>query len=575
MAPFTALSLATLLIGADPVGQRIPDFSLPDTTGQLRSLGEFKDAKAFVIVFIGTECPVNNASLPKLVDLRSAYDPKGIRFLAVNANSHDAVDRIAQHAKQHRLTFPVLRDADAKVADSLGARRTPEVFLLDAERRLRYRGRIDDQFGVGYERPKPNRRDLAEALDELLAGKPISQPVIEMSGCYIARTAKPRGQGNVTYAKHVAAILQNRCQLCHRPGQVGPMPLLTYANAVAWSETIREVVSDGRMPPWHADPAIGKFSNDRSLSASDRATLLAWIDQGCPKGDDTDLPAQPTFPSDWTIGKPNLIVDMPEEVKIPALAPGVGLPYRYYAVKLKLDEDKWVQAAEARPGNRAIVHHIIAYVKQANLLDRNREDRIGDGWLTAYAPGDLGSSFAPGLAKRVPKDGILVFQMHYTPNGTEQTDRSSVGIIFAKEPPKHEVRTRSIGQRRFTIPPGADNHLVESSSQFPRDAVLFSMLPHMHLRGKSFEYRVVYPDGHTEKLLSVPRYDFHWQSVYRLAKPLPLPAGSRIECRAYFDNSEKNPNNPDPKKAVTWGDQTWQEMMIGFIDYAYTSDAAK
>ena len=554
--------------GADGVGRKIDNFTLKDTAGKDRSLADFKDNKAVVVFFVGTECPVNNAYLPRLAELHKAYAGKGVQFLAVNANTQDTAERVAEHAKKFAIPFPVLKDEGNVVADRFGARRTPEAFLLDAGGKVCYHGRIDDQFGIGFNRPKPTRRDLAEALDELLAGKQVSRPTTEAAGCLIGRIAKPRADATVTYAKHVSRLLQNHCQECHRPGQIGPMPLLTYRDAQAWAEMIKEVVSGGRMPPWHADPKHGKFANDRRLAPEEKQTLLAWIDQGCPKGDDKDLPPRKEFPEGWRMGKPDQVFTMDTEYTVPAAAPKSGIPYKYFMVPTKFDEDRWVQAAEARPGNRAVVHHILVYIldPKKGKLERTI-DGIGSGLLVAFAPGDQPLRLGPGEAKKVPKDSVIVFQMHYTPNGTEQADRSSVGVIFAKEPPKLEVKTRAVSGRRLEIPPGDDNYKVTSTSTFDQDTLLTSLMPHMHLRGKSFAYRAVYPDGKAEVLLTVPRFDFGWQQSYLLDKPLPLPAGTRIECTAYFDNSAKNPNNPDPTKTVRWGDQTWDEMMIGFLDY--------
>jgi hypothetical protein len=293
------------------------------------------------------------------------------------------------------------------------------------------------------------------------------------------------------------------------------------------------------------------------------------VDAGCPKGDDTDLPKAKAFADGWRIGKPDVVYTMPEAQTIPAKA-ARGIPYRHAMVKTDFAEDRWIQAAEARPGNATVVHHIIVYILDERRRTEGRVDGIGNGFLVGHAPGDLPAVFPAGAAKKLPKGATLVFQMHYTPSGTEQTDQSSVGLIFAKEPPKYEVRTRSIANNRLSIPAGAEAHEVVSTTTFRDDTLLFTLLPHMHLRGKDFTYKAVYPDGKEEVLLSVPRYDFNWQSNYRLAKPLTLPAGTRIECTAHFDNSEKNRNNPDPTKAVRWGEQTWEEMMIGFVDYVTT-----
>jgi peroxiredoxin len=567
------LSLPLFLLAADTkplekTPRSVPQFTLKDTTGKQWSLKDQKAKKAIVVVFIGTECPINNAYMPRLAELHKEYAPRGVAFVAINANSTDTPARAATHAKDHGIPFPVLKDTANVLADPFGARRTPEAFVLDGSGRILYQGRIDDQIGIGFQRPAPTRRDLAEALNEVLAGKPVSQPATQAPGCAIARTIKPKTSGSITYSKDVAPILQKNCQECHRAGQVGPMALLSYEDALGWAETIREVVEERRMPPWHADPKFGHFANDRSLSKAERETLLAWIKQDCPQGNPRDLPPARRFPEEWSIGKPDVVLPMPTAFHVPAKGGKNGIRYQYFQVDTNFEEDRWIQAAEARPGNRAVVHHIIAYIaKPGERFEQRGPDGIGDKMLVAFAPGDLPAVFAPGMAKKVPKGSMLLFQMHYTPNGVEQDDRSSVGLIFAKQPPQHEVLTRAIAQRRFTIPPGADNQEVKSATTFQHDALLLSLFPHMHLRGKDFEYRIVFPDGKSEVLLRVPRYDFNWQSHYRLAKPIKMPAGTRIECTAHFDNSTNNPNNPDPQKTVRWGEQTWEEMMIGFVDY--------
>lgn len=547
---------------------------LPDPAGKTWSLDEPKDAKAVVVLFLGTQCPINNAYLPRLAELHAVYAPKGVAFVAINSNEHDTAAAIRDHAKKYRLPFPVLKDDGQRAAARFGAERVPEAFVLDAGRVIRYQGRIDDQYGVGYQRPKASKSYLTDAIDAVLTGKKVTEAKTVVEGCYITRAPQTRASGNVTFAKHVAPILQNRCQECHRPGQIGPMPLLTYDDASTWSQMIKDVVADRRMPPWHADPKFGKFFNDRSLSTADRETLLAWIDQGCPKGDDKDLPAPREYVEGWRIGQPDAVVTMTKEFMVAAQAPKKGIPYKYVVVPTNFDEDKWIQSAEAKPGNPSVVHHIIVYVRQGDKRVKD-VDGIGSGMLVAYAPGDFGSVYAPGSAKKIPKGSSLVFQMHYTPNGVEQADRSSVGFIFAKEPPKHEVKTKAIAQQLLFIQPGEDNQKFQSVATFRKDAVVWNLTPHMHLRGKDFTYVAVYPDGKRETLLSVPRYDFGWQASYRYQRPLHLPAGSRIECTAHFDNSAKNLSNPDPTKLVLWGEQTWEEMMIGFVDYSYLESAAK
>ena len=516
---------------------------------------------------------LNNQYLPVLIELHKEYSSKDVAFVGINSNTQDSRERVAVHARQNAIPFPVVKDVGNKVADQLGARRTPEVIVVDSNGIIRYQGRIDDQFGIGYARPgKPTRRDLAEALDEILAGKLVSVPKTEVAGCCIGRVAKPKENGQITYAKQVSRILQNNCQECHRPGQIAPMSLLTFEDALAWSDTIREVITEGRMPPWYADPHYGKFSNDRRLSPEDKETLLSWLDNGTPRGDDKDLPPPRRYPKVWKIGEPDLILQMPKPFEVPAKAAD-GIDYQYIMVDPGFKEDRWVQAAEIRPGAPAVVHHSVVLVQAGEKLDLRATGIV----LCGFGPGEMPMELPEGLAKKVPAGAKLVFQMHYTPNGKAQSDQTCVGLVFAKKPPRHRVITAPIYSLPFLwlidkIPPGAENHKMESEQVFWHDAHLLNFMPHMHLRGKDFTFEAIYPDGKKEILLSVPRYDFNWQSIYRLAEPLALPKYTKIHCIAHFDNSANNPNNPDPKKWVYWGYQTWDEMMTGWIDYYYDDE---
>jgi peroxiredoxin len=552
----------------DKNAKKIADFTLNAPLDKAKvSLGDFKDKKAVVVVFVGTECPINNAYLPVLVQLYKEYGDKGTAFLAINSNRQDSPERIAEHARKHDIPFPVLKDPGNKVADLLGATRTPQAFVLDAQQTIRYQGRIDDQYGIGIQRPKPSKRELRDALEAVLSGQPVPAAQTEVAGCLIGRLLAPQPQAKVTFTQHVAPILQKSCQECHRPGQIGPMALLTYEDAAAWGETIREVVGERRMPPWFVDPKFGKFGNDRRLSDEDRQTILTWVEQGCPEGDAKYLPKPREFPEGWRLGKPDLIVTMPVEYDVPATTPRNGIPYKHFTVDPGFTEDRWVVQSEAHAGAPAVVHHVVVFIVPPGK--KFNPDDPTNIVLGGMAPGDVLVRQRAGMAKRIPANSKLVFQIHYTPNGTAQKDRSSIGLTFAKEPPRLEVMTVPIFNLFFRIPPGADNHRVESWFTFERDGYIIGCMPHMHLRGKDFLYEAIYPDGTRETLLSVPRWSFLWQSVYRFEKPHPMPAGSKVHCIAHFDNSDKNPNNPDPTKAVFWGDQTWEEMMIGWMDYAY------
>jgi peroxiredoxin len=548
----------------------IASFTLPDAAGKAWSLADHKGKNATVVFFLGTQCPINNSYAPRLAELYKNYAEKGVGFVAINSNVHDTDKEIAAHAQKFGIPFPVLRDAKQQIADVFGAQRVPEAFVLDAGLKLVYQGRIDDQFGIGYTRPQPTQTELIAALDEVLAGKKVSQPKTEAAGCFITRAPKAKSStASVTYAKDVSRIMQSRCQECHRPGQIGPMPLLTYDDASDWSAMIREVVSEKRMPPWHADPKHGHFSNDRSLTKQEFDTLLAWIDQGCPKGDEKDLPEPRKFADEWNIGKPDIVLTMPNAYKVPAEAPKGGIPYQHFMVKTNFKEDTYVQGIECKPGAPGVVHHIVLYI----VTDASKGF---DGFspLATWVPGDRGLKLTEGFARMIPKGATLIFQMHYTPNGFAQEDKSSVGLVLAKTPGSI-MHSKIIVNMGIEIPPGANNHKIEGSTTFTKDVMLYSLMPHMHLRGKSFEYAAVYPDGKREVLLWVPKYDFGWQTTYVLAKPLRLPAGTKLECVGRFDNSKENLNNPDPTATVRWGLQTWQEMLAGVVDYSIAEGEAR
>jgi len=368
----------------------------------------------------------------------------------------------------------------------------------------------------------------------------------------------------VTFNKDVAPIFYKSCVECHRAGEIAPMPLMTYKDARPWARSIKENVVGRVMPPWHADPHYGEFANDRRLSQAEVDTIAAWVDGGAKEGDAKDLPPAPQFTEGWQIGKPDQIFYIPTEFPVPA--DGV-VDYKYFTVPTNFKEDMWVQAAEIRPDQRGVVHHIIVFIQK----DGDPQQRL----LVGYAPGEQPAVMSKGLARKIPAGSKLVFQVHYTPNGTAVKDHSYVGLIFAKQPPKQEILTRPVMNARFAIPPGDPNYKVESSYTFTEDSHIHSLMPHMHVRGKDFEYRVTYPDGTSKVILSVPRYDFAWQSNYLLKEPVAAPKGTRLDCVAHFDNSEKNKYNPDPKIEVRWGDQTWEEMMIGWTSFTLDKPQVK
>ena len=550
-----------------------PDFTatltaidVADYRGREWTLTDFDEAELLVVAFMGTECPLAKLYADRLVEMQQAYADRGVAFLMVMSNRQDSNAEIAAFARRHAIEFPVLKDAGNKLADRLGAERTPEVFVFDASRNLQYHGRIDDQYGIGYIRDAATDQELRGSLEELLAGKPVSIRQTTAVGCRIGRQREVDEHAQVTFRNGIAEIFTQRCVTCHREGEIAPFALVDYEEAAGWADMIAEVVREGRMPPWHASPDFGTFSNDRSLSDVEKQMLYDWAEAGAPEGDHGDLPALPKKVPGWQLPRePDLVVNVsPEPIDVPAEG---AVRYQYYVVDPEIDEDRWIEAAELLPGNSAVVHHILCFVRPKGQRGNIQAAR---SFLVGYVPGTRVDVNPPGMAKRIPAGSELIFQIHYTPIGTAQTDHSRLGIVF-QDPDTitHEIVTTSAVQPGLRIPPHDGNYEVEAMlpERLP-DALLLGMSPHMHLRGKAFRYELVKPDNSRDVLLDVPAYDFNWQTNYTLADPLPIPAGSRIYCKAAFDNSEANLANPDPTQTVRWGDQTWDEMMIGYFHYA-------
>ena len=547
------------------IGRQIERFTAKDFRGKTHSLSDYHDKRVVVVYFLGTECPLAKLYGPRIQKVLEQFTDDGITVLGVSSNVQDSITELAAHARAHELTFPILKDLGQQIADQFGATRTPQVFVLDADRKIRYYGSIDAQFtfgaGVGLAQPQEQRADLVIALEELVAGQPVTIPVTEAQGCLIGRARTPQENSPVSYSNQIARLIQARCLECHREGQIAPFTMNEYEEVAGWGEMIAEVVRERRMPPWHADPTHGQFTNENRLSDDERQLIYTWVANGCPEGDPADLPEPRKFREGWFLPQaPDKVVYLEHDEHVKA--EGVE-GYRYIEVDPGIKEDKWVKLAECMPGNRSVVHHIIVYVKPPGSSGRGG-DRI---FLAGFAPGTRPLVAPEGWAKRVPADSKFIFEMHYTPIGTPQTDRSGIGMIFMDEKDvTHRLATTAAMQSRFEIPPYEADHKVTASRSFHRDTIVLSLFPHMHMRGKSFRYELTYPDKSKEVLLDVPRYDFNWQNSYIFAEPKSIPKGSLLECTAVFDNSDENLHNPDPSKTVRWGDQTWHEMMIGWYD---------
>jgi peroxiredoxin len=548
----------------------IPEFTLKDHLGRQWGLDKDSSRKATVVMFVGCECPLARHYTARLHELQKQFSNAAVEWVLINSNQQDSLQKLKEFAKSQQISLPLLKDSGNKVADLFGAERTPEVFLLDDQHRVRYRGRVDDQYTYGRQRPRPTTTELKDALENLLSGKELSIDRTEVSGCIIGREfAGTSGEIDlsVTWSNQISRIMQKNCQSCHRAGEVGPFELMEYSDAVGWAGMIQEVVNQRRMPPWSANPEYGNFKNDCRLSEDEISLINRWVSNGAPEGHPTDLPPPAEFLKGWQIGEPDLVIPMAEK---PFPVPATGtLEYKYFVVDPGFKEDKWVVAAECRPDQRSVIHHIIVGIRGEGDFGEGVHDQVQSDWIAATAPGSPPMILPEGYAKKIPAGRKLIFQMHYTPNGTATKDLSSIGLKFI-EPEKvtHRVFTVKAANHRFRIPPGAAAHPVEAKMQFDRDAELISLFPHMHLRGKAFRYMAILPAGESEILLDVPQYDFNWQLGYELQTRRVFPKGTRIRCLAQFDNSENNIANPDPTAEVRWGDQTWEEMMIGYMNVA-------
>lgn len=546
--------------------ETVDNFELLDCDGKVHSLSDYDDKRFIVVAFLGTECPLAKRYAKRLQRIHDEFSSDGLQLIAVNSNEQDSLREMRQYLDDHEVDFPFLKDSDHVVADQMGATRNPEVFLLDANRSIRYQGRIDDQYSIGKSLPKPRNEFLKDAIKEVIADKDVTEPLVKAVGCLLGRTQTNGDSEPVTYTNQISRIFQNRCVECHRQGEIGPFSMTSYEDVASWADMIDEVVHDRRMPPWHADPKVGSFSNDRHLTDKELALIRQWVDAGAPEGPKEELPEPKEFVEGWQLPvQPDQIVQMRDK---PFSVPAEGIiDYQYFTVDPGFTEDKYVKGFEVIPGNRKVVHHILVFALPPGKAKLGFDE---DGFLFAYVPGLRAQMLPEGMAKRIDAGSKLVFQVHYTPIGKRQEDLSSLGMVFADpDEVTHEVYTAASVNDEFVIPPHAADHPVQADSrELPVDCQLLSFSPHMHFRGKRFYYEAVYPDGKREPLMNVPVYDFNWQTNYELSERKTLPANTVIHCKAAFDNSKDNLANPNPNATVYWGEQTYDEMLIGYFTVA-------
>jgi peroxiredoxin len=593
-APCLALLAAVLLAAEtraepgklpDNVGRKIGDVVLTGLDGKTRSLASFRGSKAVVVVFLSFECPVSASYSEALNRLAQSHGPRGVAILGVLPTQEEAA-ALARQAREFRFAFPLFRDGTLAAARAFQAQAVPEVFVLDHQGILRYRGRIDDGYYARLKKkPTTTRQDLSLALDEVLAGKSVSVPVTEPIGCPIRYRQTVRASGKVTWYRDVLPIVQNRCQQCHRPGEVGPFALMTYRQGVHWAEDIKQYTRNHKMPPWKPTDGV-EFIGARKLTQSEIDTLAAWMDEGTPQGDPKDAPKPVTFTEGWQLGNPDLILEPREEMTVGA--DGRDL-FRCFVLPTNLPEDRFVVAYEVRPGNRRVVHHTLHFLDtrgRARKMEQREAARPkspdekdhGPGYNSLMGPGFIPSGdvggWAPGITPHylsegvgfyLPKGADIVMQVHYHRTGRVEKDRPRLGLYFAKKPSR-PLQGLAIPGLFFRIPPNVANYKVKGSVWAAQDFTVHTVTPHMHLLGRSIKVTVAPPDGKPFPLVDVKDWDYNWQETYFLKQPLKVKAGTKFTVEGVYDNTARNPSNPNsPPKAVYVGEQTTNEMCFGFI----------
>jgi len=551
---------------------KVEDFELLDHKGRWHDLHRQSGSKAVVLFSTANGCPAVKKALPTLKALRDKFAGQAVVFWMINSSPEDDRASIAREAEQLGIDLPVLEDRAQLVANALGIGRTCDVVCIGTTNWTTfYRGAIAREMADPKTKASGPKNYLENALTKFLAGKTVSPNHTLAKGTPLhLAVSKDATAKTISYAAEVAPLLQKSCVPCHSPGNIGPFAMSSYEKVKGRGSMIQEVLLAQRMPPWHADPHYGRFVNERSLTPKQAQTLVRWVEQGSPRGEGEDpLAVKPPPPAlDWPLGQPDFVVKFPKAEQVSAS--GV-FDYRYIIARSPIRSNAWLRAAVVRPGNKKVVHHILVLVATAEELQsgRLRQGSGGgvNGYFSAYVPGYEAVPFPAGSGKFLAAGAMLIFQVHYTASGKDEMDQSEMGLYLCKEKPALELKTRSAFNVKLQIPPGAPNEQTEAEYLFTKDALLYDMSPHMHLRGSWFSYEAIYPDGKKETLLSVPHYDFKWQHLYRLAQPKRLPAGTRLICRGAHDNSPQNPDNPDPSQTVGFGDQTFDEMFIGYFNY--------
>jgi hypothetical protein len=563
---FVCVSFWALLLS--PISSAIDNFILLDQNGEAQDLFYDKQSKAIVVMIHGNGCQIIRSILPDFNALRDEYEAKGVRFLMLNANLQDSRETIASEALEWGIEMPILIDSAQIIGPSLGVTRTAEVLVINAvSREISYRGAINDR--VYYERQKKEASEhyVKNALDAVLAGEEVAVSEVKSVGCIVNFPSRDQ---EISYSDTIAPLLVNNCVACHQQGGIAPWAMSEYRMVQGFAPMMREVVRTKRMPPWHADPEIGEWQHDAGLSAEETNILINWIEAGAKRGDGEDpLVAFKPSQQQWPLGEPDLIVEVPA-FDVPAS--GI-VEYQFPVVANTLDKDAWVVAATVVPGDTQAVHHVLLgsadQPPQADDLEN-----VFQNYIMGYAPGNESAHMPEGTGVFVPKGGVYLLQIHYTPYGKKSTDTTKIGLYFADKPPQNFLRNHVVANSRLSIPPYAAKHEEKAYFEFWNDAVIYGLVPHAHYRGRSSSFDLIYPDGSKETILSVPNYDFNWQRTYVFTEPKSVPAGTKIIHRTLYDNSANNPGNPDPSRRVPWGLQSEDEMLYGSVSYSWVDETS-
>ena len=564
-------AIAAESAAAQPI--RVDNFMLVDQDLAAHELYRLSDKPAIVLITQMNGCPISRSQAPAYKELQQQFAGKGVEFMMLNSAAQDAREAIQKEAKDAGYDMPILMDSNQLVGESLGVQRTAEVYVINPKTwQVIYHGPVDDRSDYGGGQKKVEHRYAADALDSLLAGKPVQTASLASKGCLIDFPAKAKPQ-QISYAHDVAPILEKNCVSCHQKGSIGPFAMDNYAMVKGFAPMIREVIRTDRMPPYNADPHVNKFADNKNLSPTEIKTLVHWIEAGAPRGDGPDpLAAKVHVAAEWPLGKPDLVLDVPAYT-IPAT--GV-VDYQRPIVKNPLTEGKWLRASTVKVEQRQAVHHILTgYMKDVPADGKGNESRWGVS-VGGYAVGAESEVMPASVGAYIPPGGAIGMQAHYTPFGKEVTDHSKIALYFYKagETPKMVMHNSVVVDNSIVIPAGEARHKEIAYLEFPHDALLYAAFPHAHYRGYAADLWIRYPDGKEKLLLSLPRYDFNWQRDYTFAQPVKVPAGSKLVAHFIYDNSKENPANPDPTKTIVWGDQSWEEMFYTAVRYRWTDETS-